>query len=159
MKYFGILFMVIALFITSCMNEPALPSEDEAKEVIKEKVETAAQRYAAGDGNGYVEMVAADVTYMDDIASPELLIGKDNFKTYVENIAANVPPHIPILSAFHWQHYGDIMILTYRYQGNFDGQLAPPWKITSVFRYENGDWMSVHENWSLVKEPESDLEE
>jgi hypothetical protein len=104
-------------------------------------------------------MVGEDVTYLDDIASPDLLIGKEQFKVYLDNLAVNLPPHKPILSDFHWQFYGEIVILTYRYQGDFDGQLASPWKITSVFRYANNDWLSVHENWSLVKEPETDPEE
>ncbi len=155
MKNSGILFMVVSLLFTSCVTEPALPTEDDAMAVIKEKIENAAERWAKSDGTGYTEMVAPDITYMDDIASPELLVGKDQFKVYLENLASQVPPHKPLLSAFHWQFYGDMMVLTYRYQGDFDGQLAPPWKITSVFRYDNNDWLSVHENWSEVKEPET----
>lgn len=158
MKNASTLFMFIFLLLTSCENKPVLPSEDEAIAVIKEKVEIAAERWASADVTGYLVMVDEDVTYMDDIDSPELLIGKENFKAYSEKLVVNLPPHKPILSDFHWQFYGDIVILTYRYQGDFDGQLAPPWKITSVFRYANEDWLSVHENWSLVKEPETEPE-
>jgi len=159
MKNFGILSMVLSLMLTCCVSKPTVPSNEEAITVIKDKVQNAAERWASGDGMGYVDMVATDVTYMDDIASPELLVGRDKFKVYAENIGANVPPHKPILSAFHWQFYDEIVVLTYRYQGDFDGQLAPPWRITSVFRFANNDWLSVHENWSLVKEPEAESDE
>ena len=147
--------MLLPFLFASCVQEPALPSEDDAIAVIKGKIENAANLWATGDASGYADMVAADITYMDDIDSPELLVGKDQFIAYLGKVAVGVPPHKPLLSAFHWQFYGDIMILTYRYQGDFDGQLAQPWRITSVFRYDNKDWLSVHENWSLVKEPES----
>ena len=32
------------------------------------------------------------------------------------------------------------------------GILVNPWKATSVYRYKDGDWLSVHENWSLIKQ-------
>ncbi|MEN8203955.1 MAG: nuclear transport factor 2 family protein [Bacteroidota bacterium] len=150
--------MVVSLLLTSCVSEPTVPSNDEAMTVIKDKVQNAAERWASGDVMGYVDMVAEDATYMDDIASPELLVGREKFKAYAESLG-NVPPHKPILSAFHWQFYDEIVVLTYRYQGDFDGQLASAWRITSVFRFANNDWLSVHENWSLVKEPEGESDE
>ena len=57
-----------------------------------------------------------------------------------------------------FQFYEDIVIITYRYNGIFDGVPANPWKVTSVYRYNEGDWLSVHENWSLVKMPEKEEE-
>jgi hypothetical protein len=159
MKYFGFLFMVVSLLLCSCMSESAIHSNEEAIKIIKDKVQNAADRWASGDAMGYVDMVSTDVTYMDDIASPGLLVGRENFKIYAENLGVNVPHHKPILSAFHWQFYGELIVLTYRYQADFDGQLAQPWRITSVFRFVNNDWFSVHENWSLVKEPEVESNE
>jgi len=29
-----------------------------------------------------------------------------------------------------------------------DGELVAIWRATSVYRYAEGDWLSVHENWS-----------
>lgn len=43
------------------------------------------------------------------------------------------------------------VIVSYHYQGTFEGVPQAPWKVTSVYRYSDGDWLSVHENWTEVE--------
>jgi len=43
-----------------------------------------------------------------------------------------------------------MVVVYYKYQGIFEDMDAEPWKVTSVYRYADGDWLSVHENWSEV---------
>jgi hypothetical protein len=62
-----------------------------------------------------------------------------------------VPPHEKELTDFVFNYYDDIVIITYRYTGIFDGEPADPWKVTSVYKYNGEDWFSVHENWTEVK--------
>ncbi len=45
-----------------------------------------------------------------------------------------------------------MVVVSYRYQGTFEGEAGAPWKVTSVYRYADGDWLSVHENWTEVKQ-------
>ena len=40
-----------------------------------------------------------------------------------------------------------------RYQRPGDEEPLDPWKITYVYRYMDGDWFSVQEYWSEVKQP------
>ena len=153
MKIRILAFLVLPCLLAACSSGPVLPTEEEAKAVIKEKLSTAAERWANSDPKGYVEMGAPDQTYMDDIAASELLIGSESILAYMENLIGNVPVHKAELSHFHWQFFDDIIVVTYWYTGIFDGEPANPWKVTSVWRYLDDDWLSVHENRTLVKMP------
>jgi hypothetical protein len=47
---------------------------------------------------------------------------------------------------------GDFLTLHYHGLGP-DGEVLPRWKATSIYRYEEGDWHTVHAHWSVIKEP------
>jgi len=61
-----------------------------------------------------------------------------------------IPLHQHELLDQQFQHYDDMVVVYYKYQGIFEDMDAEPWKVTSVYRYADGDWLSVHENWSEV---------
>lgn len=150
---------IIISTIFSCTNSPKkvtnnLPTQEEAKKAILEKIEMANEKWANGDPMGFVEVAANDITWMDDLAAQFPISGKDSLEAYLENFKGQIPPHEHELSDFAFQFYDDIVIVTYRYTGTFDGVPADPWKVTSVYKYINGDWLSVHENWTLVKKEE-----
>jgi hypothetical protein len=159
MKKNPVFLFLLALFLVSCTSEPpamesSLPSEEEAIEVVMEKIEMAAEKWSTGDPMGYVEVAAPDITWSDDLAAPVPISTKEALKVYLEGFRGQIPPHKFELSEFTYQFYEDIIIVTYHYQGTFDEVKAPPWKVTSVYRFENGDWLSVHENWTNVKTEE-----
>ncbi|MEJ2544216.1 MAG: nuclear transport factor 2 family protein [Calditrichaceae bacterium] len=128
-----------------------MPNGDKAKASIMEKINMAAEKWSKGDPLGYVECAADDITWMDDLDAQLPVIGKVALKSYLEGFKGKVPPHEKELSDFVFNFYDDIVIITYRYTGTFDGVPADPWKVTSVYRYINGEWLSVHENWTEVK--------
>lgn len=79
------------------------------------------------------------------------IIGSEALKKYLEPFRGQVPTHKFELLDTVFQVYNDIVIVNYRYQGIFDEVPGNPWKVTSVYRYINSDWFSVHENWSEIK--------
>jgi len=148
---YAVSFLISHLFFVSCTNEPALPTAEEAKAAVMEKITMAAEKWSKGDPLGYVECAANDIVWLDELGALEPIHGSEELKKYLEPFGGQVPTHKFELLDPVFQVYNDIVIVTYRYQGIFDGEPATPWKVTSVYRYLNGDWLSVHENWSEVK--------
>lgn len=143
--------LLFAFLIYSCSTEPKLPTYDEAKIVIWDKITMAAEKWSSGEPLGYAECASKDIVWIDDLAAQKPVIGSDPLKEYLGSFKGKVPNHKFRLTDSFFQFYDDIVIVTYRYQGILEGEALPPWKVTSVYKYENGDWWSVHENWSTVE--------
>ncbi len=143
--------LIFSLSLVSCANEPKPPTADEAKTAITEKINSANDKWASGDPMGFVEVAAQDITWMDDLGADIPIKGKEALRKYLENFAGQIPPHQHELFNFWFQYYGEFVIVTYHYQGTLDEVPLEPWKVTSVYRYIDGDWLSVHENWTEVK--------
>jgi hypothetical protein len=148
----AIFFLLTSLFIVSCTNQPVAPTPEEAGAAIWKKIEIAGERWASGDPMGYIECAADDISWMDDLAAFKPVVGKDALTAYLEGFKGKIPPHKHELQEKMFQFYEDIVVVTYRYQGVFDTVAAPPWKVSSVYRYVDDDWLSVHENWTLVEQ-------
>ena len=146
------LVFILSLLLVSFKNEPELPTVDEAKAAITEKIKMANEKWASGDPMGFLECAAQDIVWIDDIAAQKPVSGYEALEKYLETLKGQIPPHEHELQDMMFQPYGDIVIVNYRYQGIFNGEPAEPWKVTSVYRYQDGDWLSVHENWSEVKQ-------
>ena len=153
LRQIAVLILILPMLLFSCTNEPDQPTADEAKTAIMEKIKSANDRWASGDPMGFLECVAQDIIWIDDLGAQIPLNGKEALGKYLENFKGQIPPHKHELLDPVFQFYGEIVIVNYRYQGTFDGAPADPWKVTSVYRFIDGDWLSVHENWSLVKPP------
>ena len=147
-----VLILVVPLLLISCMNEQALPTQDEARAVIWGKITAANDKWAAGDPMGFTECAAPDIIWSDDLGAQNRVTGYEGLRTYLEAFKGQIPPHKHVLIDPVFQFYDDIVIISYRYQGTFEEEAGAPWKVTSVYRYEDGDWLSVHENWTEVKQ-------
>jgi len=147
-----VLVLILSLFIISCKNKPEPPTVDEAKAAIMEKIKMANDKWSSGDPMGFLEYAAQDIIWIDDIGAQKSVSGYEALGKYLETLKGQIPPHKYELLDPVFQSYGDIVIVNYRYQGIFDGVPADPWKATSVYRYQDGDWLSVHENWSEIKQ-------
>lgn len=151
LSFLFILFLSLSLF--SCTSEPELPTAEEAKAAVWEKIQYANDKWEAGDPTGFMDIVAEDVIWVDDLGAMIPINGKEALVKYIEPYIGQIPPHTKELLNPMFQFFGEIVIVNYRYLGTFDGVAGTPWKITSVFRYADGDWLSVHENWSEVEPP------
>lgn len=144
--------IIINLFLVSCTNKVELPNSEEAKASVLEKITLAANKWSNGDSMGYFECAAEDIIWIDDLGPSVTIIGSEALKNHLQPFNGKIPKHEFKLSEPVFQVYNDIAIVTYQYQGIFEGEPATPWKVSSVYKYDNGDWLSVHENWTEVKE-------
>jgi ketosteroid isomerase-like protein len=147
-----LLVLILSLFLISCKNEPKPPTVDEAKVAIMQKIKSANDRWASGDPMGFLECAAQDIVWLDDLGAQKPVCGYEALGKYLETFKGQIYPHEHELLDTLFQPYDDIVIVTYCYQAISDEEPANPWKVTSVYRYQDGDWSSVHENWSVVKQ-------
>ena len=147
-----IFFLILSMFFVLCTKEPKLPTAEEAQSAVWGKIETANDRWASGDPMGFLECAAPDITWSEPFTPQNRVSGYEALKVFLEGFKGQVPPHKHELLDPMFQFYDDMMIVTYRYQGTFEGELANPWRVTAVYRYIDGDWLSVHENWSEVNQ-------
>lgn len=148
----AVFILILSIFLVSCTNEQELPTADEAQSAVWEKIQAANDRWASGDPMGFLECSAPDITWSEPFTPQNRVSGYEALKTFLEDFKGQIPPHEHELLDPMFQFYNDMMIVTYRYQGSLEGELANPWKVTAVYRYMDGDWLSVHENWSEVKQ-------
>jgi len=123
-----------------------------AEEGILAQERAGLDRWAAGDPVGYAHSGADDVTYFDDIAAANRIDGIEAWRSYLSSL--EIPPHSYEVIDPKVQVYGEVGILTLHFHGlGPDGEVLSRWKATSVYRYEAGDWHTVHAHWSMIKEP------
>lgn len=145
--------LMLPLFLlVSCSNQSDLPTADEAKSAVMEKITIAADKWSQGDPMGYFDYAADDIVWTDEIQAKKPIIGADVLKSYLEPFKGEIPVHKAEISETIFQVYDDIVIVSYQFQSIFEDGPTDPWKITGVFRYIDGDWKSVHENWTLVEQ-------
>lgn len=143
-----LLFSLLALIFYNCTNEPDFPTQEEAKSAVMEKIQAANAAWASGETMGFYKNAAEDIVWIDDVGPSKRLIGRDALKSYLEGLKGMIPSHQHELFDFNFQFYGNIVIVSYYYQGTIEGVKASPWKAVSIFKYSDGDWFSVHENWT-----------
>jgi len=145
----SVLFIaLLPLLFSTCTQESKIPAKEEAKTAVMEKIQAANTGWASGNPMVFFDNAAEDIVWIDDVGPSKRLVGRDALKTYLEGLKGAVPQHKHELYDFEFQFYGDIVIASYYYQGTFEGEKAPPWKAVSIFKYTEGDWFSVHENWT-----------
>ncbi|HEX5914126.1 MAG TPA: DUF4440 domain-containing protein [Rubrobacter sp.] len=136
--------------------EPAAPGQKEAEQAIVAQERRALEQWSKGNPLGYLEVEADDVTYFDDIGAHARVDGLAAMRTYLTSLQGKIPPHRYELLDPKVQLYGDVGILTLRYEAY--GAAAEPlsrWKATSVYRRADDQWRIVHAHWSLVKDGRS----
>jgi ketosteroid isomerase-like protein len=133
--------------------QPAEPGQKEAEQAIVAQERRALEQWSTGNPLGYLDVDADDVTYFDDIGAHSRVDGIAAMRTYLTSLQGKIPPHRYEMLDPKVQLYGDIGILTLRYEAY--GTAAEPlsrWKATSVYRRADDQWRIVHAHWSLVKE-------
>jgi ketosteroid isomerase-like protein len=128
-------------------------TQDRAAEAILAQERRALDRWSQGEPLGYVDIQADEITYFDDIGAERRVDGIAAIREYLTSLEGKIPPHRYKVVDPKVQVYGDIGILTLRYEPTTaDGEPLTPWKATSVYRRAAGEWRIVHAHWSLVKQ-------
>lgn len=124
-----------------------------AEQAILAQERRALDQWSAGKPAGYAQVQAEDVTYFDDIGALRRVDGLPAVKKYLKSLEGKIPPHRYEVVDPKVQVYGDVGILTFRYEpSGEDGSPLPPWKATSVYRRIGDEWRTVHAHWSMIKE-------
>jgi len=146
-----ILLLSFLVISTSCDLKQNTPTGGNTEQTILAMERQGLDHWAQGDPLGMSDNFADDITYFDDIGAHTRLNGLEEMQNYLASL--EIPPHSYELVDPKVQIYGDIAILTLRYQStSLDGEPDPPWKATSVYRLIDSEWRVVHAHWSLVKE-------
>lgn len=144
----------LAVFLAGC--QPRAPGRSESEQAILAQERRALEQWSKGNSLGYLDVIADDVTYFDDISAHSRVDGIGAMRTYLTSLQGKIPAHRYEMLDPKVQLYGDIGILTLRYDAY--GTAAQPvarWKATSVYRRAEDQWRIVHAHWSLVKDGES----
>ena len=115
----------------------------------------ALDRWGHGDPQGYLEIMATEVTYFDPIQDARV-DGRqrlhDLFVPWTGKIKIDrydmVNPNV--------QWHGDVAVLTFNlvnYRRHADGSEQPVvgWNSTEIYRRVDGRWRIIHSHWSYVK--------
>ncbi|MDZ7632898.1 MAG: nuclear transport factor 2 family protein [Bacteroidales bacterium] len=85
-----------------------------------EKISAANVKWAAGNPMGLAECAAPDIIWSYDLGVQNRVIGYEALRTYLEGFKGQIPPHQHVLIEPVFRFYGDMMIVSYRYQGTFE---------------------------------------
>lgn len=114
----------------------------------------ALDHWAQGRTRQYFDHWGEDVTYFDDLGAVSRIDGLPAMRAYAASLEGKVPPHRYELVDPKVQVFGDIGIVTLRYEPfTADGAPLQPWKASLVYRRTGREWRVVHGHWSMVKKP------
>jgi ketosteroid isomerase-like protein len=115
----------------------------------------ALDRWGQGDPQGYLEIMAPNVTYFDPnqaaringLSAMQALLVPFTGKIRVDRYDMLQPVV---------QHYGDVALLTFNlisYQKQADGaeHVVARWNSTETYARLDGKWRIVHSHWSYIK--------
>lgn len=129
-----------------------MTQNDDADQVLARE-RHALDQWSQGKPVGYADVTSAEITYFDDIGAQRRKEGDAELRTYLATLEGQIPPHRYTVADPKVQRYGDIAILSFRYEPSTDdGAPLTVWKATSVYHLEpDGVWRIVHGHWSMVK--------
>ena len=115
----------------------------------------ALDRWGAGDPRGYLEIMAAEVTYFDPVQERRV-DGLAAMTALLESWTGKIRVDRYDLIGPRVQQHGDAALLTFNlvsYRRRADGTEYPiaHWNSTEVYARIDGAWRIIHSHWSFVK--------
>jgi ketosteroid isomerase-like protein len=117
--------------------------------------EAAMERWRKGDPMGFVEMSAADISYIDP-GQTQPIIGLDAYTEYMKQLEGKIHYDRSEFIEAKIVEVGDAAVLTYNYRSSVldkNGAVTSQtsWNCTEVYFRRKGVWQIVHNHWSYVK--------
>ena len=150
-KRFALFVLVLGCaFATSCRAD----SQDVSPEAIIALERAALDRWGNGDPQGYLEIMADELTYFDPFQEKRL-DGLERMKAFVARLAGTVKVSRFDMQNPKVQFHSDVAVLTFNlmsYAKRPDGKetLAARWNSTEIYRRFEGGWKIVHSHWSYI---------
>lgn len=146
-----VLLVFVAFAAVGCTQQksPEVPVVDEKAitGTIIALEKEALGRWYSGDPDGFLELSAEDVTYMDP-ALNNTIVGLDNLKKYYEPIRGMVQSNHFELENTQVITNGNLAVLNYNLR-NYAIDSQSQWNCTEVYRLEaDGKWKIVHTHWT-----------
>ena len=113
----------------------------------------ALERWGKGDPQGYLEIMAPDMTYFDP-ALEKRLDGLAAVKEYIVPFTGKIRIDSYEMINPQVQRYGDVAVLTFNLIDSVkrpDREEKVRWNSTEVYRRIDGNWKIVHSHWSYIK--------
>jgi ketosteroid isomerase-like protein len=115
----------------------------------------AMERWRNGDPMGFVEMSAADISYIDP-GQTKPILGLDAYTDYMKQLEGKIYYDRSEFIAPKIVEVGDASVLSYNYRSSVldaGGKVTSQtlWNCTEVYFRLNGQWQIVHNHWSFVK--------
>jgi ketosteroid isomerase-like protein len=115
----------------------------------------ALDRWGTGDPQGYLEIMAPEVTYFDP-AQPQRVDGLQAMKDLLEPLTGKIRVDRYDMLNPAVQRHGDAALLTFNlvsYRKRLDGSEHPIvlWNATETYARLDGQWRIVHSHWSYVQ--------
>lgn len=126
----------------------------DAEEIIAME-RAALDRWGAGDPRGYLEIMAAEVTYFDPVQERRV-DGLPAMTALLVSWTGKIKVDRYEMLSPHVQQHGDAALLTFNlvsYRRRADGTeySIAHWNSTELYARFDGNWRIVHSHWSFVK--------
>ena len=115
----------------------------------------ALDRWGKGDPQGYVEIMAPEITYFDPVHEKRV-DGLVAMKELLAPITGKISVSRFDMIAPKVQHHGDVALLTFNlisYQRQADGseKAVARWNSTETYARVDDEWRIIHSHWSFIK--------
>jgi ketosteroid isomerase-like protein len=113
----------------------------------------ALERWGKGDPQGYLELMAPEVTYFDP-SLEKRLDGLAAVKEYIIPFTGKIRIYSYEMINPQVQRYGDVAVLTFNLVDSVkrrDREEKVRWNSTEVYRRIDGNWKIIHSHWSFIK--------
>ncbi len=116
---------------------------------VIELEQAALNRWCQGDPDGFLEICAADVSYIDPfIAHP--IIGLSALRTYYDELRGKIFAKHHEMRAPLVQAGGELATLSFQFVSWGDNGGAMHWHCSETYRLDPAGWRIIHTHWSLA---------
>lgn len=142
--------LAVALTAVSCAGAAQSAPPD-----VVAMERTALDRWGKGDPQGYLEIMADEVTYFDPMQEKRV-DGGDAMRKLLAPLAGTIKVSRFDMIDPRVQQHGDSALLTFNlvsYVAQPDGQerAVARWNSSELYARMDGQWRIVHSHWSYVK--------
>lgn len=164
----SLIIAVCTLVCVSCQTAKASPeaAPQTATPNVEAMERAALDRWGKGDPQGYLSIMATDVTYFDPMQEKRV-DGLEAMKTMLAQITGKVKVSRFDMINPKVQRHGDSALLTFNlvsYVTQPDGKerAVARWNSSELYARIDGQWRIVHSHWSYIKpelkQPVSELQ-
>lgn len=142
-------FLLAALAPSTQQTKPASAGDEGVARQILALERAALDRSDRGDGEGFLELSDAGVSYFDPgLAEP--IRGLQALRPYYHGLPPSEPGSGEMLNA-HVQVAGDVAVLTFRYviKTVRSGRVTR-WNATEVYHRTSAGWRIIHTHWAYT---------